>query len=66
MVHTVVHIGDDAEVSTAAAQRPKKVLVIVSVSNNDASIGEYNLCRNEIVERKPKTTNQRSIAAAQR
>ena len=58
-VQTVMHGGDDAEVSAAAAQRPIQLLLTVVAGDDDAPIGEHDLCGEEIVERQAEAADQR-------
>ena len=43
IVQTVAHGGDDAKISTAAAQCPKQLLFIGVVGDDDAPVGEHDL-----------------------
>jgi len=65
IVQPVVHRSDDAEVSTAATQRPKQLLFAVGLGDNEAPIRENDLGGDEIVERKSEAADQRSVTAAQ-
>ena len=64
-MQTVAHGGHDAEVSTAAMQRPEQLLFSVVFGGNDAAVRENHVCGNYVVERQAKAADQRTIAAAQ-
>jgi hypothetical protein len=58
--------GDDAKIAAASAQRPEQLLVLLFTGGHEAAVREHHLRFDQIVERKPKTSDQRSIAAAER
>ena len=43
--------SDDAEVSAAAANRPEQVAVLARAGDHEASIGQYHIGREQIVDR---------------
>src|SRR5262245_21768956 len=57
--------GDDAEVSTAAAQAPKQLRLLICACRDDLSIRQADFCRQQAVDRQTETAAEPTHAAAQ-
>ena len=65
MPDTTLHRGYDAEISAAAAQGPEQIFLATLFGGNDTPIRQDNFSGKQVIERKPKSADQRSITAAQ-
>src|SRR6516164_8833272 len=65
VVQSVMHLGHDAKASAAAAQCPKKLLLIVALGDNDPPIREDDLRSEKIIKREAEAADQWPITPAQ-
>src|SRR5712692_11914431 len=64
-VELILKEGDDAEISAAAAQAPKEVLVLRGAGRQEAAVGEDHISRDEIVDGKAVLAVYNATAATE-
>jgi hypothetical protein len=57
--------GDDPEVAAASSQRPEQVRVRVGARGDKATVGQHNVGRHKIVDRKAEAAGQIAHSAAE-
>ena len=58
--------GDDAEVAAAAANRPEQIAILVGAGDDETSVGEHHIGRQQVVDGQAVLAREVAHAAAER